>query len=122
MDMFKENFNAISVILPNFSGFLEDLKKISEFNISHKEKKQIQNVQTSLGINDVDNDLLACKDDIAITLARINTSVKKETPTFEEILAGLRVNNIPVKRKELTVTECIELLKAVKEKNKESNG
>lgn len=94
------------------------LISISEQELSEDQKNSLEVIKSTYNIINPEIDILACKDDIAISLSKISNKVEEKAPSYEDILSSLRVNNIPVSRKDLTVAECVSLLKSVNEKNK----
>ena len=101
---------------------LNCLKPILELDLSDEQRANANKVLKKYRIDDVDRGILGTKDDINIKIKKLQASLDgKETTTFEEIISALRINQINVSRRELTVSEYVSLLKELKKKSSKTD-
>ena len=101
---------------------LVHLNPIMKMDLDNEQKAKIDKILKRYKVTDIERDILGTKDDINIKIKKLHVSLEeKETSTFEEIISALRINQINVSRKELTVSEYISLLKELKKKSSKNS-
>lgn len=97
------------------------LKPLIGMEMSKENKIEIESILKQYRVTDIDQDILATKDDINIKVSRFKNAYKeddKQKATFEDIISTFRINGVSINRMETTVSEYVSLLKQYKNKNK----